>query len=142
MSDKASIRILVIDDDVEFANLLRMQLAAAGYSAEVAEDAVVGGKVILERPPNLILCDINMPHLSGLELVKLLRTEERSAKIPVIFVSGSNDNETIAKAVELGAADFLAKPISFADLIASVTTCLKYGGRRSFARDPGFPPIV
>ncbi len=142
MSDKDTIRILVIDDDVEFGNLLRMQLAAVGYAAEVAEDAVEGGKAIIERPPDLILCDINMPHLSGLELVALLRTEDRSAKIPVIFISGSNDNATIAKAVALGAADFLAKPIAHADLIASVKACLKSGGRRPFARDVGFPPVV
>ena len=141
MSDKVKIRILVIDDDAEFANLLRMQLAAVGYTAEVAEDAVVGGKALIERPPNLILCDINMPHLSGLQLVELMRTDDRSSKIPVIFISGSNDNVTIAKAVALGAADFLAKPISHADLIASVATCLK-GGRRPFARDVDFPPVV
>lgn len=142
MSDQRSIRILVIDDDVEFANLLKMQLTVAGYTAEVAEDAIVGGKAIIERPPNLILCDISMPHLSGLELVDLMRTDDRTASIPVIFVSGSNDNETIAKAVALGAADFLAKPITHADLLASVTACLKSGGRRAFARDVGFPPVV
>jgi len=141
MSDKTSIRILVIDDDPEFANLLRMQLTMAGYTAEVAEDAIVGGKAIVERPPNLILCDISMPHLSGLDLVQLLRTDEQAAKIPVIFVSGSNDNATIARAVALGAADFLSKPISHADLMASVAACLK-GGRRPFARDVDFPPVV
>jgi DNA-binding response OmpR family regulator len=136
------IRILIIDDDVTYGQLLRMHLSSAGYAAEVAEDAVEGGKAILERPPSLILCDINMPHLSGLDLVSLMRTEARVASIPVVFVSGRNDAETITRAVELGAADFLAKPITRAELLASVEACLRAGGRRPVARDVGFPPIV
>jgi DNA-binding response OmpR family regulator len=142
MSDKGAIRILIIEDDIEYRHLLRLQLSVVGYATEVAEDGVEGGKAILARPPNLILCDINMPHLSGLELVALMRTDEHSASIPVIFMSGSNDGDTLARAVALGAADFLAKPITHAELLASVEACLKAGGRRPVARDVGFPPVV
>ena len=142
MSDKGTIRILVIDDDIEFREQMRMQLAAAGYAAEVAEDAVEGGKAILEHPPDLVLCDIRMPHLGGLDLVALMRTDERCASIPVIFVSGFGDNETIAKAVDLGGADFLSKPIAHADLLASIEACLSVGGRKAISSDAGFPPVV
>ena len=141
MTDKREIRILVIDDDLECGELLGMQLAAEGYAAEVAEDAVEGGKAILERPPNLILCDVNMPHMNGLELVALLRKDKRTASIPVIFIAGRNDTETIAEAVALGAVDFLAKPITHAELLASVEACLR-GGRRPYAPEVGFPPVV
>ena len=142
MLDKSAIRILVIDDDVDFCNLIRMHLASAGYTAEVAEDAVEGGKAVLARSPNLILCDINMPHLNGLELFELLRADQFSASIPVIFISGRSDGETITKAVKLGAADFLAKPITRAELLKSVEACLTAGGRKPFAPDTGFPPVV
>jgi len=142
MSDKRAIRILIIDDDLEFANLLRLQLTAAGYTAEVAEDAIEGGKALLARPPALILCDINMPYLSGLDLVSLMQSDTRSASIPVVFVSGNTDGETMSKAVKLGAADFLAKPISREQLLESVEACLQAGGRRAAVPDYRFPPVV
>lgn len=142
MPDKGTIRILIIDDDIEFADLLRLHLTAAGYAAEVAEDAVEGGKMLLERPPALILCDINMPYLSGLDLVSLMRSDTRSARIPVVFISGRTDGDTMAEAVKLGAADFLAKPISREQLLATVEACLQTGGRRAVLPEIGFPPVV
>ena len=142
MSDKGAIRILIIDDDIEFANLLRMHLSAVGYAAEVAEDAVEGGKALLARPPALVLCDINMPYLNGLDLMSLMQSDARSASIPVVFISGRTDGDTMAKAVKLGAADFLAKPITREQLLESIEACLKAGGRRAAVPDCRFPPVV
>ena len=142
MPDNSAIRILIIDDDIEFAEVLRMHLAAAGYAAEVAEDAVEGGKALLAHPPALILCDINLPYLSGLDLMSLMQSDARSASIPVVVVSGSTDSETMARAVKLGAADFLAKPVTREQLLESVKACLQAGGRKAAAPDYGFPPVV
>ncbi|TSA16714.1 MAG: response regulator [Betaproteobacteria bacterium] len=142
MSDRSTIRILIIDDDLEFAGVLCMHLTAAGYAAEVAEDAVVGGKVLMANPPALVLCDIGMPYLSGLELMSLMQTDVRSASIPVVFISGRNDSGTMARAVELGAADFLAKPITREQLLQTVEACLQSGGRKAALPDYGFPPVV
>ena len=142
MSDQSAIRILIIDDDIEFADLLRMHLSAVGYAAEVAEDAVEGGKALLARPPALVLCDINMPYLNGLDLMSLMQSDARSASIPVVFISGRTDGDTMAKAVKLGAADFLAKPITREQLLESVKACLQAGGRRAAIPDYRFPPVV
>ncbi len=142
MPDRSTIRILIIDDDIEFAGVLRMHLAAAGYAAEVAEDAVEGGKALLERPPALVLCDIGMPYLNGLEFMSLMQTDAHSASIPVVFVSGRSDTATMAKAVELGAADFLTKPITREQLLQTVEACLQAGGRRAAPPNYGFPPVV
>lgn len=142
MPDRSTIRILIIDDDLEFANLLRMHLVCAGYAAEVAEDAVEGGKALLARPPALVLCDIGMPFMNGLELMSLMRTDADSASIPVVFVSGRSDGETLARAVELGAADFLAKPVTREQLLQTVEACLQAGGRKAAPPDYGFPPVV
>ena len=142
MPDRSTIRILIIDDDIEFAGVLRLHLAAAGYTAEVAEDAVEGGKVLLERPPALVLCDIGMPYLNGLEFMSLMQTDAHSASIPVVFVSGRSDTATMTKAVELGAADFLTKPITREQLLQTVEACLQAGGRRAAPPNYGFPPVV
>ncbi len=142
MSDKSATRILIIDDDLEFANVLRMHLVSAGYAAEVAEDAVDGGKALLANPPALVLCDINMPYMSGLDLMALMQSDARSASIPVVLVSGRTDAETMANAVKLGAADFLSKPVTREQLLASVEACLQAGGRRPAVPDYRFPPVV
>lgn len=142
MQDRSTIRILIIDDDLEFADVLRMHLMAAGYAAEVAEDAVEGGKSILERPPSLVLCDIGMPYLNGLELMSLMQSDAKSASIPVVFISGRSDSSTMTRAVELGAADFLAKPVTREQLLQTVEACLQAGGRKAAPPNYGFPPVV
>ena len=85
MPDRSTTRILIIDDDLEFAGILRLHLTAAGYTAEVAEDAIEGGKAMLEQTPDLVLCDIGMPFLNGLELVSLMQADAKSASIPGDF---------------------------------------------------------
>src|SRR5487761_1904129 len=102
MPDRDTIRILIIDDDLEFAGVLSMHLKAAGYAVEVAEDAVEGGKALLAQSPALVLCDICMPHLNGLELLSLMRSDPHSALNPGVVHSGRSDSDTVIRAVELG----------------------------------------
>jgi len=142
MPDRSATRILIIDDDLEFADVLRMHLVAAGYAAEVAEDGIEGGKALLANPPALVLCDISMPFLSGLELFSLMQADAQSASIPVVFISGRSDSNIMARAVELGAADFLMKPVTREQLLHTVETCLQAGGRKAAPPNYGFPPVV
>ena len=117
-------RVLIIDDDVEFQELLRIHLSLSGFEPEVAVDAVEAGKALLARPPDLVLCDINMPFMSGFDLLSQMRANQGTASIPVILLSGNSDEETVAKAVSLGAADYLTKPVMLEDLLKSIHTCL------------------
>ena len=127
-------RILIIDDDVGFRDLLRIHLSAAGYQVQVAEDGVTGGRALLAQAPDLIVSDVNMPFLDGFELLSLLRADAETASIPVILLSGRSDGDTMAKAVELGATDFLTKPVTHEQLLDSVKACL------ARAKDRGTPP--
>ena len=124
-------RILIIEDDADFRNLLRIHLSLAGYALEVAEDGVEGGKALLERPPDLVLSDVNMPFLTGFELLSLMRSDERTASIPVILLSGSSDDEIVSAAMKLGAADFLTKPVRLEDLLQSIKTCMAKSERKA-----------
>ncbi len=135
-------RILIIDDDISFRDLLRIHLAAAGYQVEVAEDGVAGGRALLERPPDLIVSDVNMPFLDGFELLSLMHSEESTASIPVILLSGRTDGDTMAKAVELGAADFLTKPVTRDQLLESIEACLMRARGRTTPPDYGSTPAV
>ena len=125
-------RILVIDDDRFFRELLRVHLIHAGYEVRVAEDAVEGGKALLEHGIDLVICDINMPYLNGLELVSLLRATEETAAIPVIFASSRRDAETMTAVEKLGASGYLTKPFQVEQLLDTVDLCLtKLKGRRA-----------
>lgn len=116
--------ILVIDDDANFRNLLRIHLSHAGYALEVAEDGVEGGRAVLACSPDLVLCDLSMPYLDGFELLSLLRGDEHTASIPLIVLSGRGDVDAASRALQLGAADFLTKPVTREQLLDSVRACL------------------
>ena len=124
MESDIKARILVIEDDLGFRDLLRLHLSAMGYKVQVAEDGVAGGRALLADQPDLIISDIDMPFLDGFELLSLLRTEESTASIPFILLSGRGDSDTLVKAVDLGAADYLIKPVTRDRLLESVENCL------------------
>ena len=106
------------------------------------EDGVAGGRALLANPPDLIISDVNMPFLDGFELLSLLRSDESTASIPVILLSGRSDVDTITKAVDLGAADFLTKPVTHDQLLESVQFCLTRAKGRTTPPDFGSAPAV
>jgi CheY-like chemotaxis protein len=101
--------ILVVDDDDSIRELLKLHLGAAGYEVRVAEDAIVGGHMLLRSPPDLIICDINMPHMDGFEFVAALKADKTLPAIPVIFLTSLEEGDHRGKA--LGAVAYLTKPV-------------------------------
>ena len=125
MQNSRKPRILIIDDNASFRELLGIMLSNEGYSVEVAEDAVEGGKAMLAAHPDLVICDIDMPFMDGLELVSALRADPSTASLKVILLSGRKDVETLTKAEQLGVLDYLIKPVTRERLLESVDACLK-----------------
>jgi two-component system response regulator MprA len=109
--------ILVVEDDEAMRELLRLHLSSAGYEVEAAEDAIAAGYAVLKRAPDLIVCDISMPHMNGFELVTALRADGTLPRMPVIFLTSTEDGE--GRARELG-AEYLRKPIRLEELLAVV----------------------
>jgi DNA-binding response OmpR family regulator len=144
MPDDRKTRILVIDDDVGFLELVRIHLSSAGYEVQIAEDGVTGGRALLEQAPDLIITDVGMPFLDGFELLSLLRSDASTAAIPVILLSGHSDVDTMVKAVELGAADFITKPATRDQLLESVEACLARAKKKGLRATPDYgsaPPV-
>ena len=110
--------ILVVDDDESMRDLLRLHLSAAGYGVEVAEDAIVAGYKVLKNPPDLIISDINMPHMDGFEFIAALKADKTLPYIPVIFLTSVDDGDVRGK--ELGAAGYITKPVRADHLLALV----------------------
>ena len=119
--------ILIIDDDESFRFLLRMHLTQEGYQVQVAGDGVEGTRALSAQPPDLIISDLNMPFLNGFELLSLLKQDPATASIPVILLTGNSESEILEKAMSLGAANILTKPVTRDDLLAAVKTCLQSG---------------
>ena len=102
-------KILVVDDDESLRELLRMHLAAAGYEVSTAPDGISAGYLVLKNPPDLILSDVNMPHMDGFEFVAALKSDSTLPNIPVIFLTSVEDGDQRGK--ELGAVGYLTKPV-------------------------------
>lgn len=116
--------VLIIEDDVAFRDLLGMHLSAAGYKVLVAEDAAVGGRLLLSSRPDLLLLDVLLPYLGGLELLEAVRQDPNVAHIPAVCVTSMRDDATYMKAIELGAVAVLTKPVRGDELLAVVAKAL------------------
>ena len=112
-----SAKVAVIDDDRFIRYLLDLHLRKAGYEVFAAEDAVDAGRVILERKPDLILCDVDMPFMDGYEFVSALRADPTTRDIPVIFLTVSKTLDERAKPLRAG---HLVKPVTADDLLRTV----------------------
>src|ERR1700741_1857346 len=113
----AKAKIAVIDDDRFIRYLLDLHLRKAGYEVFAAEDAVAGGRVILERTPDLILCDVDMPFMDGYEFVSAVRADPATRHIPVIFLTV---NQSIGERAKQLGAGHLVKPVTADDLLRTV----------------------
>ena len=110
-------KILVVDDDESIRELLRLHLSAAGYEVRVADDAIAAGYEVLRAPPDLIICDVNMPHMDGFEFVAALKGDKTVPDIPVIFLTSEDEGDTRGK--QVGAVGYVTKPVR-ADRLLSV----------------------
>ena len=124
--------ILVVDDDENIRELLRLHLSAAGYDVHVARDAISAGYMVLRHPPDLIISDVNMPHMDGFEFIAAVRADNSLPYIPVIFLTSEEEGEIRGK--ELGAVGYVAKPIR-ADRLLDLVAKHVPGGRHL----PGTP---
>jgi len=110
--------ILVVDDDESIRELLRLHLSAAGYEVDVARDAITAGYMVLRRAPDLIISDVNMPHMDGFEFVAALKADQSIPNIPVIFLTSMEEGDHRGK--ELGAVGYLTKPVRSDRLLSLV----------------------
>jgi DNA-binding response OmpR family regulator len=97
-----------------------VHLASVGHEVRTAEDAALGLRAIIADPPDLILLDLTIPYLDGFEMIEALRNDPATRNTPVIVLTGRGDDETYARARELGAAQLLTKPVERDLLIKAI----------------------
>jgi two-component system, chemotaxis family, chemotaxis protein CheY len=118
--------ILVVDDDENLRQLLKLHLSVAGYDVVLAEDAIAAGYLVLRSAPDLIICDVNMPHMDGFEFVAALKADTSLPDIPVIFLTSAEEGEQRGRS--LGAVGYVTKPVRADRLLAIVAQHVP-GGR-------------
>ncbi len=113
-------RILVIDDESQLSALTVEMLRDEGYEADSAADGASGLSMAYQSPPDLVLCDLQMDGLDGYQVLAALRRDPRTAVVPVIFLTGVGGDVAVRHGMNLGADDYLTKPVSVEGLLNTV----------------------
>ncbi|MGC7870178.1 sensor histidine kinase [Desulfosporosinus sp. SYSU MS00001] len=117
--------ILLVDDTPEHIETAVMMLRESNFKVRIATKGSTAFKLIEQHPPDLILLDVYMPEMDGFDICRILKTESDFSYIPIIFLTSSNDPESIKKGFELGAQDYVVKPFNISELLARVHTHIK-----------------
>src|SRR5438309_3799984 len=119
-------RLLIVDDNELNRGMLARRLERKGYEVVLADGAPELMRQVKESTVDIVLLDIEMPEISGLEALKTLRETYSQIELPVIMVTAKNQSEDIVKALDLGANDYVTKPIDFAVTLARIGTQLSH----------------
>ena len=117
--------ILVVEDEEDIAELIRFNMAKAGYTVRVAlsgEDAV---RKVKQEPPDVILLDLMLPGIDGWEVCRQLKLDARTSQIPIVMVTAKDGEADVVVGLELGADDYIVKPFSPRVLLARVRAVLR-----------------
>jgi two-component system, OmpR family, KDP operon response regulator KdpE len=113
MTDQA--RILIVDDEPQLTRVLRMGLKSRGYDVRAAADGLAGFEAFTDWHPDLVITDLAMPNVDGLELCRRVRAV---SQVPIIVLSAKGEEKTKVEALDLGADDFVTKPFGIDELLA------------------------
>lgn len=118
-------RILVIDDDARLREQYTEILKLEGYQVTEARNGREGIEKARKEPPDLVLCDITMPEMNGHRVLETLRNEPRTAHLPFVFLTGWSEQADIRTGMNLGADDYLTKPVVPDELVAAIRARLR-----------------
>ncbi|MFQ3565797.1 MAG: response regulator [Aggregatilineales bacterium] len=116
--------ILVVDDEIGALTLIGIMLERGGFNVLKARNANAALAILDENEPDLIILDVMMPGMDGIELCQVIRSRAETARTPVLILSARGDAESIIRGIEAGANDYLPKPILHHDLVSKVRSML------------------
>jgi len=132
--------VLVIEDEEDILALVHYNLVKAGYSVDLATSGEEGLKKALNTRPDLIILDLMLPSIDGLEVCRRLRASKEMSTVAIVMMTAKGEDEDVIKGLEYGADDYIPKPFSPHVLIARVNAVLRR--RASETQDRGEAPII
>jgi len=130
--------ILIVEDEEDILALLHFNLIKAGYEVECATDGEEALKMLATNSPDLLLLDLMLPGIGGLEICRKLRADKKTAQLPIIMLTALGEEADVVKGLELGADDYVAKPFSIKILLARIQTLLRGRQEEQSADDTEF----
>ncbi len=131
-------RVLIVEDEHDIAGLIKHTLERGGGTrAEVVSSGDAALKAVLEQPPDLIILDLNLPVISGLEVCRILRARPSTSHVPIIMLTARTGEADRVAGLDVGADDYVTKPFSLRELAARVRAVLRRGRPDQAARAPG-----
>ncbi len=118
-------KILIIEDDIDLATVLEMNLESKGFKVVLAHDAIQGTSMTHSEKPDLIILDINLPAGGGLAILKNIKISIKTKMVPVIVLSGSEDEKLIHEVLHSGVEDYIKKPYDLEDLYQRISRVLR-----------------
>jgi two-component system alkaline phosphatase synthesis response regulator PhoP len=117
--------ILIVEDEPDIAELIRFHVEREGYRAQTVHSGRIALEVIQRDPPSLVVLDLMLPDLDGLEVCRRLKWENDTRRIPILIVSAKGEESDIVTGIELGADDYVTKPFSPKELMARLKNILR-----------------
>jgi DNA-binding response OmpR family regulator len=134
-------RVLVVEDDRDISELVERYLQKAGFATELTSSGRDALKVLAERPPDVLILDLMLPQVDGLEVCRVARSNARTAAMPIIMLTARAEESERIVGLEIGADDYIAKPFSPNELVARVRALLRRTQRQPEPRDISYGPI-
>ena len=117
--------VLIVEDEEDILALLHFNLIKSGYNVECASCGEEGLKKVNAAPPDLMLLDLMLPGIDGLEICKRLKNDEKTRDIPIIMLTARGEERDVVQGLEMGADDYVTKPFSIKVLLARIQTVLR-----------------
>ncbi|WP_427338512.1 response regulator [Caloranaerobacter sp. DY30410] len=118
-------KILIVDDEEHIIELIRFNLETNGYHVITANDGNEALKKIKEERPNLVILDLMLPSIDGIEICKILRKDKETEKLPIIMLTAKSEEIDMILGLEIGADDYITKPFSVRELLARIKAVLR-----------------
>jgi len=117
--------VVIVDDDILVRETVRLTLEHAGFHVRAVEDAATALGLILAEKPDLVVLDLYMGAVDGRQIARALKSAPETARVPIVFFSGSNEAVDVVTGLDAGAVDYIAKPIDGEVLVGKIRSILK-----------------
>ena len=132
-------RVLIVEDEQDIAGLIKHTLERGGEAdAEIVGSGDAALKAVTDRPPDLIILDLNLPVVSGVEVCRILRSRPDVPRVPIIMLTARTSEDDRVSGLDQGADDYVTKPFSLRELSARVRAVLRRGGNGDERRPAGY----